>query len=135
MRTIVGAIAVLGLAAAVAGAQPPRERGATFRPPEPLQPGELPLVARGASEELPPSFPSSTPVSRPDNRAPSGRGPAWLSGTDPGVQPAGGTLSRGGRAPASAPPGPNAKRTAAAMVPEMAADAPMSGAMASRLAR
>lgn len=97
MRTIVGVIAVLGLAVAVAGAQPPRERGATFRPPEPLSPGDLPAapVARGASEEFPPSsFLPSTPVSRADKGG-AGRGPAWLSGVDPNVLPAAGSASKG----------------------------------------
>ena len=100
MRTIVGAVAVLGLAAAVAGAQPPRERAAAFRPPEPLAPGELPAVARGANEEFPPSsFPSTTPVERPGVA-----GPAWLTSGDAGVVPAAGIAGRNGNVRALTPP-------------------------------
>ncbi|HEY1187394.1 MAG TPA: hypothetical protein VGE74_07030 [Gemmata sp.] len=108
MRTIVGVIAVLGLAVAAARAQPPRERGASFRPPEPASAGDLPsgVVARGASEEFPPSsFLPSTPVARPDKGASPGRGPAWLSGNDPNVRTAAGSAARTGnvRPPAPTP--------------------------------
>jgi hypothetical protein len=101
MRVTVGAMAVLGLAVAVAGAQPPapRERAAVLLPPQALPPGEMPLVARGAAEELPPSSHlASTPVRRPNNpaaRAPNGAtGPAWLTGADPNVLPAAGLGAR-----------------------------------------
>ena len=100
MRTFVGVIAVLGLAVTVAVAQPPRERGASFRPPEALKPGEAP-VARGAADDFPPSSFPTTPVTRSGTGTGSGRpgvaGPAWLSGpgTDPGVVPAAGSLTRG----------------------------------------
>ena len=83
MRTIIGVIAVLGLAVTVAEAQPPRERGAAFRPPEPLKPSDLPAVARGAADEFLPS----TPVTKATNRAPAGAGPEWLTGPDPNVRP------------------------------------------------
>lgn len=102
MRTFVGVIAVLGLVVTVAVAQPPRERGATFLPPEPLKPGDVPPVARGAAaDDFPPSSFPSTPVTRPNTGTGSGRpgvaGPAWLNGpsADPGVVPAGGSATRG----------------------------------------
>ncbi|AWM38846.1 hypothetical protein GobsT_29280 [Gemmata obscuriglobus] len=98
MRTIVGVIAVLGLAVAVASAQPPRARGASFRPPEPLGANETAAgtVARGASEEFPPSSFPTTPVARPGKAPADARGPAWLSGVDSGVLPAAGSASRSG---------------------------------------
>jgi hypothetical protein len=97
MRVIVGAMAVLGLSVAAAGAQQPapRERAAVLKPPVALPESEAPLIARGAAEGLVPS-PNlgSTPVTR--RNAPSGRapgvagGPDWLSGGDPNVLPAAG---------------------------------------------
>jgi hypothetical protein len=106
MRVIVGAIAVLGIAVTVAVAQPPRERAAVLRPPEPLPPGELPPVARGAIDDLPntPYLPS-TPVTR--KPAPGvASGPAWSTGVDPYVRPASDLGSRaGGVQPLTPPPG------------------------------
>lgn len=105
MRTIVGVIAVLALAVTVAGAQPPRERGAAFRPPEPLQPGDLPSVARGAADEFPPSsFMPATPVTRPNTRVPGAAGPAWLTGADANVLPASGTAPKTGVRPVTPAP-------------------------------
>src|SRR5436190_13957 len=75
MRVTVGAIAVLGLVVTtVAVAQPPRERAAQFKPPQAVQPGELP-VARGAADDFPaPSSLGTTPITRP-NGAPVFAGP------------------------------------------------------------
>jgi hypothetical protein len=92
MRVTVGAIAVLGLAASAvtfAAAQPPaQERGATFKPPQVIPPGELP-IARGAADDLPSSpYLSTTPVQRSTTPARAAGGPAWLTGADPNVVPA-----------------------------------------------
>ncbi len=100
MRTIIGVIAVLGLAVTVAEAQPPRERGAAFRPPEPLKPSDLPAVARGAADEFLPS----TPVTKATNRAPAGAGPEWLTGPDPNVRPAAGSVTKIGNVRPLTPP-------------------------------
>ncbi len=98
MRRIVGVFAVLSFATVVVNAQPPRERAVTFKPPQPLQPGEPGLVARGAADEFPPSsFLPSTPVKRTSEpaRAPvAGNSPLWLNGVDPNVIPAAGTAGK-----------------------------------------
>jgi hypothetical protein len=110
MRVLVGASTVLGMAmtaATVAVAQPPvRERAAEFKAPQALHPGDLPGVARGASDDLPTSpYLSSTPVPRafPPTRSPGVAGPApgvagpsWLTGSDPNVRPATGIAPPGG---------------------------------------
>src|SRR5262245_56873251 len=90
MRVRIGIVGVLGFGLSVTVAlaqQPGGQRRATLLPPQPLEPSEMPPVARGAAEDLPP-FPGSTPVNRP---AVAG-GPAWLNSTDPNVQPAGATV-------------------------------------------
>lgn len=103
MRVTVGAVAVLGLAVTVATAQPGKERAAALKAPEPVAPGELPL-ARGAGADEAPLL-SSTPVPRTARGAAPG-GPAWLSGVDPNVLPAGGVAAKGGNVRAlGAPPG------------------------------
>src|SRR5688572_13626631 len=103
MRVTVGTCVMLGLAAAVAGAQPPRERAATLKPPQAIGPTDAPPVARGVSDDFPAaSALPSTPVPRPftpGNPAarpqPAG-GPAWLNGVDPHVTPAAGLGARPG---------------------------------------
>ncbi len=94
MRAAVGAVAVLGLAVAVAGAQPTKERAAALKAPQPLSPDELPL-ARGAADSFPTTV-SGTPVARP-------AGPAWLA-TDADVSPAGGILNKSGAIRSLTPP-------------------------------
>jgi hypothetical protein len=92
MRVTVGTIAVLGLAVTVAVAQPPvKERAATLKPPEAIPAGELP-IARGAIDDFPATSLPSTPVTRTNNPAARpgvATGPAWLTGADPNVRPAG----------------------------------------------
>ncbi|MFM8272721.1 MAG: hypothetical protein ACKODX_10365 [Gemmata sp.] len=94
MRTIVGVIGVLGLGVTVAAAQPPRERAAALRPPEPVRPGDVPASARGVADDFPPAPLESTPVTRGPSRAPAQGGPAWLY--DSGVQPAAGLGNKAG---------------------------------------
>jgi hypothetical protein len=98
MRVTVGTIAVLGLAVTVAVAQPPaKERAATLKPPEAIPAGELP-IARGAVDDFPATSLPSTPVTRtntPAVRPGVATGPAWLTGADPNVRPAG-SIGTGG---------------------------------------
>jgi hypothetical protein len=90
MRVTLGAVVMLGLAVAVAAAQPPaRERAAVFKAPQPLSPDELPPVARGVADPFPASSLPSTPVVR-SKGAGMATGPAWVSGVDPNVLPAAG---------------------------------------------
>jgi hypothetical protein len=108
MRVIVGAIAVLGIAVTVAVAQPPRERAAVLKPPEPLPPGALPPVARGAIDDVSTAqYLQSTPVARSKMSAPGvASGPPWSSGTDPFVRSASDLGARtGGVQPLTPPPG------------------------------
>src|SRR5262245_43186221 len=60
-------------------------RAAVLLPPRPLEPGEMPPVARAAMDDVP-NF-ATTPVNRPTNPQPRPAGPAWLY--DSNVQPAG----------------------------------------------
>jgi len=102
MRVIVGTVVVLGFAVTVAVGQPPRERAAVLKPPQAIPPDELQLVARGTAVDFPaPADLPSTPVTRPSfpatyvpaaGHAPNTGGPAWLSGVDPNVLPAGAGL-------------------------------------------
>ena len=113
MRRTIWPLTVLALAVTVAVAQPPRKRAVTFKQPQAIQPGELPAVARGAAEAIPPvGYSPSTPNARPTNsssRPPvGGNGPAWLTGVDPNVLPAAGIASKLGSAPANASPHLNA---------------------------
>lgn len=91
MRVTIGTLGALTLAVAVAGGQPPRERAALLKPPVALPAGEGP-VARGA--EPSPVLGSGTPV---EKRAAPG-GPAWLTGADPNLLPAGGAATKDGGA-------------------------------------
>jgi len=107
MRVIVGAIVLLSLAVTVAVAQPPVQRAAMLKPPQILSPDELPPIARGSGDDLPlPSTLPSTPVVRPTPppRYPGSSSPAWLSGVDPNVLPAGGTVSKNGAVSPLTPP-------------------------------
>jgi hypothetical protein len=97
MRVTVGIVGVLGLGLTVAvaaaqapGGAPPRQRAAKLLPPVPLDPSELPAVARAAADDDP-MFPATTPVTRPGAKTVAS-GPGWLGGTDPGVRPAGGVI-------------------------------------------
>lgn len=90
MRVTAGAVAVLGLAVAVAEAQPGKERAAALKAPQALSADELPPIARGAVGDFPTTI-SGTPVTRPVGAAPPG--PAWLTG-DAGVAPAGGISTK-----------------------------------------
>ena len=98
MRVTVGAMTVLGLSVAVAAAQPrPRERAAVLKPPQALRAGSGSIVARGVSDDFPPStFLPSTPVARPYDAPAVGRSSAWLSGVDPNVLPAAGSSTNAG---------------------------------------
>jgi len=113
MRVTVGTIAVLGLAVAAAVAQPPapRERAATLLPPQALAPGDSPPVARGSSDDFPPSTSiSSTPVAKPatptwrvsPSSAPNV--PTWSTGTDQPVVPVTSLASNSARSLPSATP-------------------------------
>ena len=113
MRVLVGTIASVGLAVAVAVAQPPvpRERAATLLPPQAVAPGELPPVARGSGDDFPPSTPlSSTPVAKsvtPSWRVSpnsGGSAPTWSTNTDQTVVPATSQASNAGRVISSATP-------------------------------
>lgn len=105
MRVTAGAFAVLGLAVAVAEAQPGKERAAALKAPQALSADELPPVARGAVGDFPTTI-SGTPVARSGGAtvgtAPPG--PAWLTG-DTGVAPAGGISTKASAVrPLGAPP-------------------------------
>jgi hypothetical protein len=102
MRVTLGMMGVLGfgLSVTVALAQPQPQgaapvRGARLLPPQPLEPADTPVVARGAADDLPLSG-NMTPVTRPgmaSGTRPAG-GPAWINGTgspDAGVRTAAGT--------------------------------------------
>lgn len=81
----------LGVVAVAGGQQPvPRERAAILLPPRPVEPGDLPKVARGAPDA--PSL-DGTPVKMAGTagKAPA-TGPAWLTGVDPNVKPAAGNV-------------------------------------------
>jgi hypothetical protein len=114
MRFTLGAVAVLGSAVAAvtdAAAQPPAtERAAGFGAPRAIPPGEMPAVARGAGDDFPTSpYLSSTPVpSRPMGFLPAAGGPAWLTGTDTRVVPAGGSAPVTSAGVTAPPPDPTA---------------------------
>lgn len=103
MRVTAGAVAVLGLAVAVAEAQPTKERAAALKAPQALSADELPPVARGAVGDFPTTI-SGTPVTRPGAAGTVPPGPAWLTG-DTGVAPAGGIATKSGAVrPLGTPP-------------------------------
>lgn len=99
MRVIVGTIAGLGLAVTVAAAQPPArpERAAALGTPVPLPADRVTPVARGVADAFPPSGSGlpSTPLKRPGSSTGVATGPAWLSGADPNLLPAGGVRTTG----------------------------------------
>jgi len=89
MRVTVGTLGALTLAVAVASGQPPRERAAQLKAPVALPASEVPNGARGAEPSA--VLGGGTPV---DRRAPQ-TGPAWLTGADPNLLPAGGAAPKG----------------------------------------
>lgn len=97
MRVTIGTLGALTLAVAVAAGQPPRERAALLKPPVALPASEAPAVARGAEPSA--VLGGGTPV---EKRAPQG-GPAWLTGVDPNLRPAGGAAPKDAGAKQLAP--------------------------------
>jgi len=81
---VAGALLASGMTALAA---PPQKRAAILLPPVKVEPGELPAVARGAMDDSPIG---STPVVRKKSSA--NDGPAWLTGADPSVLPASGSI-------------------------------------------
>lgn len=93
VRGLLAGVVLASGVTTVAVAQQPltTKRAATLLPPQLLEPGDMPAVARGAIGDSP-SFPlASTPVTRPGSKPPLATGPAWLSGVDPNLLPASGT--------------------------------------------
>ncbi|HVK08098.1 MAG TPA: hypothetical protein VM597_04910, partial [Gemmataceae bacterium] len=81
MRFTIGLAGVLGFGMSVTAALaqgPGATRGARLLPPQPLEPGDAQLVARGAADA---SVPPPTPVGRPGAKAAGG--PVWINGTSP----------------------------------------------------
>ena len=85
---VAGAMLATGMTA-LAAPPPARapQRAAWLLPPQKLEPGDVPAIARGAIDDLPIG---STPVSRSGKK--SSDSPAWLTGVDPNVLPASGLL-------------------------------------------
>jgi hypothetical protein len=106
MRITVGTLGALGIAVAVATGQPPRERAAQLKPPIALPTGATEPVARGAEPSL--SF-GGTPVEK--RPAAPVTGPAWLTGADPNLQPAGGAAPKTAGAKVLTPATPDGTQT------------------------
>ena len=88
---VAGAILATGMTA-LAAPPPARapQRAAWLLPPQKLEPGDVPAIARGAIDDLPSATIGSTPVVRSGKK--SSESPAWLTGVDPNVLPASGLL-------------------------------------------
>ncbi len=88
---VAGAMLATGMTALAA---PPQvrapQRAAWLLPPQKLEPGDVPAIARGAIDDLPSTSIGSTPVSRSGKK--SSDSPAWLTGVDPNLIPVSGLL-------------------------------------------
>ncbi len=105
IRGLVTGLALVSGVSASAFAQTPTipqtGRAAVLLPPRVTDPSEVPLVARGAFDDLPTSPLATSPIPRSGTSAPvpgpltlpaggvPPSGPAWLRGADPNVIPAG----------------------------------------------
>jgi hypothetical protein len=90
-RGFLAAVGLVGALAHPTAAQPAPTRAAGLLPPQPLDPGVTPPLARGALHDVPSGVTSPVVRSGPRPTAPAGAGPTWLNGVDPNVRPASGT--------------------------------------------
>ena len=91
---VAGALLATGMTA-LAAPPPgiPAKRAAWLLPPQKLEPGDVPAIARGAINDLPSDTIGSTPVVRSGKKPAGSESPAWLTGVDPSVIPASGLFS------------------------------------------